>query len=64
MIQALLGRLSLGVALASATVFSAVAGAGGPCGGLPHNLPEPASLAILGAGVAAVLLVRKRLRRK
>ncbi len=44
---------------------TALAGAGGPCGtGTVHSLPEPASIALLGAGVAGIFALRRRSRRK
>jgi PEP-CTERM motif len=45
-------------------VGPAVAGTGGSCGIGGTKVPEPAALALLGAGVAGILAIRHRRRRR
>jgi hypothetical protein len=56
-------RAALLAAILCMTGGAAWAGSGGPCGtGSVTRIPEPASLAVLGAGVAAILAYRRRKR--
>ena len=63
--QASLIKLFTAGLMLAFTCQAALAGAGGPEGtGNTHSLPEPASLALLGAGIAGVLALRSRRRKK
>ena len=47
------------------SIGSSLAGGGGPCGsGMDHDLPEPTTLALLGVGVAGILVARRHLRNR
>ncbi len=58
LIQSMMFRASLLIGL-TVWATNAWAGAGGGCGTGGNSVPEPASIAILGAGVGAILLYRK-----
>ncbi len=52
------------VVCATLSAGSAWAGAGGGCGTGTSSLPEPASIALLAAGIGGILVVRHKRRRK
>jgi len=64
--QNLRTRVGMPALVLFSNVFAAIAyaGNGGPCGTGVVHVPEPAALGLLAAGVAGLLVLRKRMGRK